>query len=947
MQETPRQPSGFYPWWFWNDHLSRDEVRWQVAQMAAQGVQGFYIAPRQGLGQPYLSDAFFEMVETAIDAAREHGLVVHFCDEYPYPTGAAGGEAVLGNPEFHATRLHQETSDIPGGAVRRALPRGRVLCCQAYRLTDSGEVDWRSERDLIDAVGVVLTDESYVETGPTAYNRKRYFASNPTPILDTELPPGPWRVFISVQCVIDRHKYWGHFLDVLNPEAAQHFIDVTYGRYAERLGDNLGSRLYSLFVDETTPHWSARIPAAIAERYGYDLLRLLPALQDRGHPEHLRVSRDLWTLRYELFCDTFERPIRDWCAAHGIRYGGEKPSLRLAQLQYMDIPGCEPGHTKAGDPMDMLRAHIRDNARATASAAYFYGKEGSVCECYHSIGWSGTLQDAKLIAEGLLLMGIRYLAPHAFFYSTHALKKHDAPPSFFFQMPHWSLFYRLSERVRRIGEQFDETYIDAQTLVVDPSPGLPTADDLQAYEDLQEILMAEHIDFLTVDTDLLEAAELANGYAQVRDVQGKLVIVPPMQDTEAPLGAWLDRFAEAGGHVIRCGQELGTRDLRQRVLDVVRPSLQLETEDGNAGNVQLVTRRSGDRQLWFLLNTSADPVGLRLGAECSLCEIPLEDGMPPLLERNETGFVRELAPFESVLLAAGEEDAAGPAPPARIRVDVGRDCRVMPRNNNLLRLAEWDLCLVDEEGNEGPSARVPAVPIANQLRDSKLPFAPQVEGGFGTMPSLRFPELHARYRAAFTCEYAGNVSFVMEPGSIRGHWTVSVNGNEITPEGLAPVEAHVRGSLGQDITAFLVTGSNEIVVDVRTDRLDGGLLNPLYLAGDFAVAGEPTRIIEPRDEGQFEDYEANGLPYYGGVIDYEQTVEISDVPPGDVVVDLNFPCRFEEACEVSLNDGPLHPMPWSPRRIVASAGELRAGANRLRIRVYTSLIRPFEGTGSA
>ncbi len=62
-------PPGFYPFWFWNDRLSRDEIRWQVEQMAAQGMRGFFIHSRQGLAQPYLSEAFFEMVDAAIEAA--------------------------------------------------------------------------------------------------------------------------------------------------------------------------------------------------------------------------------------------------------------------------------------------------------------------------------------------------------------------------------------------------------------------------------------------------------------------------------------------------------------------------------------------------------------------------------------------------------------------------------------------------------------------------------------------------------------------------------------------------------------------------------------------------------------------------------------------------------------------------------------------------------------
>ena len=59
-------PPGFYPFWFWNDTLNEKEIRWQIAQMAEQGIRGFFIHPRQGLKQPYLSDAFFDMVEVAI-----------------------------------------------------------------------------------------------------------------------------------------------------------------------------------------------------------------------------------------------------------------------------------------------------------------------------------------------------------------------------------------------------------------------------------------------------------------------------------------------------------------------------------------------------------------------------------------------------------------------------------------------------------------------------------------------------------------------------------------------------------------------------------------------------------------------------------------------------------------------------------------------------------------
>ena len=99
--------SGFHPFWFWNARLSAGEIRRQVAEMAAQGIRGFFIHPRQGLDCPYLSEEFFDRVGDAVAAAEKHGLRVHLYDEYPYPSGAAGGEVTLGSPSFFATELEQ------------------------------------------------------------------------------------------------------------------------------------------------------------------------------------------------------------------------------------------------------------------------------------------------------------------------------------------------------------------------------------------------------------------------------------------------------------------------------------------------------------------------------------------------------------------------------------------------------------------------------------------------------------------------------------------------------------------------------------------------------------------------------------------------------------------------------------------------------------------------
>jgi len=940
---STRLATGFYPFWFWNDALTADEIRWQVQQMAAQGVKGFFIHPRQGLQQPYLSASFFEMVDVALSAAKDCSLVVHLYDEYPYPSGIAGGQVVLGRPQYHATQLVQESHWIEGGHVRLALPRGQVLSCVAYPIQD-GAIDWEKGLDLNEHVGTVLIRDSYRDTGLTAYNRKRYFASEPTPVLDVVLSPRPYKLFVSVQTEVHYFKYWHHLVDVLNPEAITRFIELTHERYRERYGAEFGRQIASIYVDETAPGWSDRIPDAFRAEYGYDLRQAMPALQEPDHPQHVRVAYDLHRLKYRLFCQSFEEPVSAWCRENGLAYSGEKPSLRMAQLRYMDIPGCEPGHTKVGARLDLLQGRLRGNAKATASAAYFYGKAGALCECYHSTGWSATLQDAKFIADGLLLMGIKYLVPHGFFYSTHALKKHDAPPTFFFQMPFWPLFGHLSRHIDRIGQLFEGTHIDAEILVVEPASGIPAHADLDAYESLLWLLMESHLDFHIVDTDILEAGRIEASHVHVADILARVVIVPPMQVIEDPLQDWLAAFEAAGGKVVRCRREFAPDELREQLLNLAQPSLSVQVSGQETGKILAAKRTAEGRQLWFVMNTSGETLSACFDAGRELREIPLEPDLPGLLRKEGDQYVRQMAPFESAILEAAQ--SARPMQPIpHIKVKVSGPAQLELENQNLLRMYLWRMSLLPEDGDARQERIVPAIPLAEQLADGQFRFSPALERYFGSAPELKFPELHVRYQFSFECFYTGPVQLVMEPGSIVGEWTLCVNQSDpIESSHLTPTTAHVRGSLGIDITSWLQQGENILSVQVVTDRSDGGLLNPLYLAGEFGVTLEPVRLVQRKPTGSFEQYEENLLPFYAGAIQYTTRFILGTIPAADqVIAQFEYDRPFHEATEVSINGSPYTPVAWQPRCIKLPTRCLIAGENILKTRVYTTLIRSFEG----
>jgi len=158
------------------------------------------------------------------------------------------------------------------------------------------------------------------------------------------------------------------------------------------------------------------------------------------------------------------------------------------------------------------------------------------------------------------------------------------------------------------------------------------------------------------------------------------------------------------------------------------------------------------------------------------------------------------------------------------------------------------------------------------------------------------------------------------------------------------VPIRVHGSLGLDITPLLKAGRNSITVDVETDQTHGGLRNPLYLAGDFGVQlTSPVRLAVRPGTGPFQALDRNGMPYYAGEIEYEGEFSIDALPEGKVVLAPDFGIPFQDACEISVNAGPWHPLPWPPYEVLLEKDVLHLGRNRFRVRVLTSLLRAFEG----
>ncbi|MCY0880111.1 MAG: glycosyl hydrolase [Firmicutes bacterium] len=556
------------PFWFWNDAVTEEGTRRQLEAMAQQGVGGFFLCPRQGLKLPYLSDAWFAAVRTAVEVAASLGLEVWLYDELPYPSGMAGGTVLLKYPEARHRLLEVDAFEVPGGThVARALPWGQVLWAGAVP-QNRGAWDWTAPRDLRPAIGTLPTRHFSQGGALTALHRLRFFSYDPGWVLDWTAPPGgPWKVLVFIERELKTFKYFGTFVDPGHREAVQEFMRLTHERYRETVGDYFGTVVRGIFSDEVfylgRRPWSSRLLDTFRARRGYDLQPHLPHLVEDIDDRTPRIRYHYYLTAHELLTESYHQQIRAWCDQQGLLYTAEVPTLRMSGQRPSHIPGGDSAHEKLGEPLAQVlhkyAGHLRSDPKVISGMARQFGQGDALIECFHSVGWSMTLQDAKWMLDRLAVMGINHYTFHAFYYSINSLRKHDAPPSQFLQNPYWPYFRALADYAARLAYWVSQGTADIPIAVVLPTTSRWTRTTPEHAEDdpwtawiktLAVTLWTHHIDFDYLDTDLLGEASCDGATLTLGQARYHAVVVPPLTNLEEAAWARLKQFAQQGGWVL-------------------------------------------------------------------------------------------------------------------------------------------------------------------------------------------------------------------------------------------------------------------------------------------------------------------------------------------------------------------------------------------------------------
>lgn len=319
---------------------------------------------------------------TNIRLAREEGMQVWVADDNGYPSGQAGGRVVEADASLElrcltpvvlrGEGLGQAKLDLLGGA-------DAFVAAMLYPVRD-GEPQCAEGVPVAPAVGCV----------------------------ETQGREGPWELWAFIRQINNDEGSpargtmagfgtSGHFPNLLEPRAAETFVDLVHEAFVRRLGP-LAGQLDLFYTNE--PHlgsiwhaggerpggvvyvpWSAALPERFRAEHGYDLMPRLQALFGGASDEVRLTRRHFHETVGRLFSDNFSGRIAQWAETHGVRSGGHllmEEHTDMHVISYgnylravgdQQVPGCDVPMPDPGSYWDFW------TPRLPASAAQLRGRE--------------------------------------------------------------------------------------------------------------------------------------------------------------------------------------------------------------------------------------------------------------------------------------------------------------------------------------------------------------------------------------------------------------------------------------------------------------------------------------------------------------------------------------------------------------------------------------------
>jgi hypothetical protein len=354
------------------------------------------------------------------------------------------------------------------------------------------------------------------------------------------------------------------------------------------------------------------------------------------------------------------------------------------------------------------------------------------------------------------------------------------------------------------------------------------------------------------------------------------------------------------------------------------------------------------------MTARACDVVLRAPSRATVTRVDLEtgdlEGLPTARAGDELRVRLEFPSHGAHLLLL--EDAPRPRRSDTPVVDLDLEgkwhCGLVGGSLNVLRLDRFRFGVGDV-----PAAGAPWVttkPLVNVFQDLGAAWPGEVELKpiFGAPPRvcLKLP-LTAWYTTDFDVRHLPRTALVcIETLALTEHWDLWLNGHAVAQDAFRPRRRWSNDNCEANVTALLQPGQNTLTVRVSATHSWDGLVDAIYLLGEFAVlhddAGRPV-LDKPPEWIRWSERHSAGFPYYSGSFTLRRSLALA-APPGAFRLRLpDDELMYAGVAELTLDGRPLGVRAWAPYVWDVPSGAVHDGVSQVTLTLTTTLVEQLEG----
>ncbi len=870
--DPPKEYRGT-PFWSWNEKLTPDELKEQIAKMKKAHLGGAFMHARAGLTTEYMSKEWFDCIRACVDEGKRVGMDMWSYDEDGWPSGSSGGMIPQMGDEYRLKYI--ELSENGEG--------GEVIACYA--------VDGTSYRYL-------GKETSKLFDGERLYYIKLYINE--------------------------------YYVDILDPKVVKVFIDTTYERYKTELGDKLGNEMPGFFTDE--PQYArSRVPYSFVleerfkEEYGYDMLSgLICIFLKLDGCEGFRY--DYWRMISELYTSSYAKQIYEWCEENGCKFTGHAMAEDSLMSQMLCTAGVMPMYEYMHTPgMDWLRRSISSPVipKQVSSVAAQTGKKFVLSETYAMCGWDVSFEELKWIGEWQYLNGVSFMCQHLEGYTIKGCRKRDYPPSMFTQSPWWDDYSSFNDYFARLGKLIADGAECVDTLVIHPMHSgwigysSPSGDNSAIHaSDVDfvrclSVLTGNHVEFHLGDENIMARhASVEGGRLRVGLCTYSFVVIPACVTLDRTTYELLREFSRQGGTIFyykstptmingradedikKLNEKMIPIDLNERTQKMLDSlgvrKLKIYDKNGECGDIHATKRIFEKMPVYFLANQSKDrayDVTVTFEYDkCAMLYDPLEN-KTYAPKRRGGRLTLHFEPMQSYVFVI--EDTERPAESAKVEnkayIELSSDWSCTPLSKNAMTLDYAEYRTVGEW-----SEPLPVLEVQRRLIDNRTVGEVEIRYTFVIDPMIPTDSLG---KIELAHEYNGFEIFCNDKpvtANDDGYYIDRrIRTRDITPyikDGINTLT--FRGDFYQNENVYKVLFGQNVHETMLNKLTYDTEIESVYIIGDFSVRSLPFTyglrramfcdggfsISTPNRKMSGGNIVENGYPFFSGRIKLSQSV---------------------------------------------------------------------------